>query len=171
VPKGNGVMLVKLKKDEIKIYQIHAFNLGGNFGKPLKKGCLAVLTDKEPDFIYEKIGPYLMAEHDGFVHCYKHVAGTKDGFAGREIKLRVKGGSVFKNRGHHYETFKGSLWDAYDAYKKYEELNNVKVFSIGQASYKAFSKCSVFGSCYVTGKRMREIIDNLAFTDETVATA
>jgi hypothetical protein len=47
----------------------------------------------------------------------------------------------------------------------------VKVFSIGQASYKAFSKCSVFGSCYVTGKRMREIIDNLAFTDETVATA
>lgn len=150
-------------KNPIRIYSIVINNLGSNFGggNPLAKGSLNVITDRDPSFIYERIGNFFMAQEDGFVHCYQYVPGSKDGFGGREICLRVRGGTVFKKLGYHAEKFKGSLWDTAAAYRAFEERFHTKLYHAAQASDAGYRKCPVFCSCYVTQGRFKEIAQNL----------
>lgn len=148
-----------MSKQPIKIRQLVIQNIGSRFcgWQPLETGSLCAITDREPDFVYERVGNFFFAEDSGFVHAYHYVPGSTDGFAGREIALKVKGGTVFKNLGSHVERYKGSLWDSAAAYRAFQDKYKTKLYAVPQCSDLKYRKCPVFFSGYVTQERFDEI--------------
>ncbi len=93
---------MKIKKSKWKPVD-EKFNGGILSGHLTYNGTLQLLVDKIPEVEYERIGNYFYGEKDGYCSVYEYQKGSTDGFAGRTITLKIKGGGNVD--------FKGSLWD------------------------------------------------------------
>ncbi|ALP47113.1 hypothetical protein [Vibrio phage XZ1] len=115
----------------MKVYAIHINNLttGMMCGSSIAQGCFNLIVDRLPaEAVYERHGRFLISNTDG---VWRHFTiGEQGGFAGRTFKLRMKGGTVFKNKGYHYEEFKGNLWDTAAGLQKCMELAGGPLMSV-----------------------------------------
>ncbi|AUR85983.1 hypothetical protein NVP1081O_248 [Vibrio phage 1.081.O._10N.286.52.C2] len=133
----------------MKIISIEINNLstGQHCSQPIQQGCLNLVVDsmpREPE--YRRYGNVLVSNTDGVWRHYTIKPGTTDGFAGREIQLRILGeGKVFKNKGYTLQTFKGNLWDTGIGIAKCEELAGGQLVSI------AIRSCRSRYNCYIGG--------------------
>ncbi|BEH73352.1 hypothetical protein [Edwardsiella tarda] len=135
----------------MKILSIEVFNLSGigEFtGQPVPKGCLGVVVDQLKFDMYNELnGNIFYSECGGIVSVYKHVPGTKEGFAGRTIILPVMENSVISNKikARRLKVFKGSLWKSFDAEMAVAKHlgTNIREIGIRQASdrYRVYCAC------------------------------
>lgn len=115
----------------MKVFAIEINNLttGVMCGSSVQQGSMSFKVDRMPkDAVYERHGKFLISNTDGVWRHY--TIGSQGGFAGRKITLRMKGGTVFKNKGHHLETFDGNLWDTADGHNKCQELAGGELISV-----------------------------------------
>lgn len=88
----------------------------------------------------------LFSQDDGLLHIYGFVKGSSDGFANREIKLRVEEPSVMfpKVNAVRQYSFKGCLWDSYLADRMVAAYLDTHVYSVGikESSYRGNTYCS-----------------------------
>lgn len=132
----------------MRVYAIEINNLSTGMicGEIIQQGSLNFKVDRIPaEAIYERHGRFLISNTDG---VWRHFTiGSQGGFAGRKFKLRIKGGTVFKNKGYHYEEFDGNLWDTAAAHRKCEELAGSQLVSVSLRA--ARDRCQVYCGGYL----------------------
>lgn len=121
----------------MKIYSVEIFNLGTTAMhpcQPVPKGCLGVVVDKcQFDIFHELPGGVFYSECDGLLSIYKHLPGSRDGFAGRAISLAVMEPSIISKRimARRVRVFKGSLWSSAEANRVVAKHLGTSLTSIG----------------------------------------
>ncbi len=129
------------------IASIEVFNLmaSGQFcGEPIPHGCLGIQISSRMDInieYYEKVeikkgqGFALIGRcKNKFAHTIYHlVPGSVDGFANREIRLKIEEPAFCfpKIKAKRQYSFRGCLWDSVTADKCAEEYLGYKLVSVG----------------------------------------
>lgn len=102
---------------------------------------IMVVVDRQPDFVYDKEGQFLLAEDDGFVDALGVQPGSTGAFAGRKFDLSMKDGSVF----HCH----GQVWSCSHPRHKEMELIHVGVNTVDD-----LERCYVFCSSEVRKSKL-----------------
>ena len=103
-----------------------------------------------PEFIYERVGNYLIAEDDGFYYFYGYKKST-EAFCGREFDIPLANGDVEKATGQWWQSFP----------EDYQEL----VYSLGISTPDLLGKCHVFYSANVDIQIVDEWLSNNEFSN------
>lgn len=108
------------------------------------------LVDEMPEITYEKIGTDYVGsavDQNGNVIFSNFLKkGGKGAFAGRELSLKMKDGSIQK--------IKDFWWD-YGRYKKHGEF-----IDIGIGTLEKLQKCYVYCSCNINKSAFRKMLDD-----------
>lgn len=121
----------------MKIISIQIDNLSGrgvHCGEAIPFGTLGIVIDSVNFDVYEKLGEDVFFSKDGeLLDVFAFRKDSKEGFAGREIKLRIKEPSVMfpKIQAIRECKFKGSLWRSDDANQKVAEHLGKQILKIG----------------------------------------
>jgi len=95
-----------------------------------------LVLDRKPEYVYERVGDFLIAEQDGFFNFFTYKKDRfADAFAGRSFELPLKNGS--------FEKCNGQWWDSMPP--DYSDL----VDSYGIGTPEGLNKCNVFAKAYV----------------------
>lgn len=141
----------------MKIFSIEIVNLnctGIMLGSVTPKGNIGVVVDDFSFSVYERTGCAIFSTCNGLVHVYQHAPGTKGGFGGSKIQLRIKEPSVMfpKIQATRLHTFHGDLWDGWEADKKVSEHLGTNLFNIGVKKLRDRNSC--YRSVKATSKFM-----------------
>lgn len=144
----------------MKIFSIEILNLNSTglmLGSVTPKGNIGVVLDDFSFDVYERIGCAIYSTCNGLVRIYQHAPGTKDGFGGSKIQLRIKEPSVIfpKIQATRLHTFCGDLWDGSGADKIVSEHLNTDLFGIAVKRVKDRNSC--YMSVKATSKFMSTI--------------
>ena len=103
-----------------------------------------LVLNRKPDFVYDKIDNWLIAEDNGFFSFYyfEKPAGRFKAFAGREFDIPLNTGEILKAT--------GQWWDGVP--KEYQN----KVTSTGYGTVESLSKCYVFCHTYIANGMIEE---------------
>lgn len=118
--------------------------------RPTRK-AFKILVDKTPEFKYEQIGAFYYAETNNFVSVYEYKPGTKNGFAGAEITLKMKDGTL--------KTFKGSLWDPWKIPENIPPFRAVEITDSIDVYERGWTFCA--------GKITKQLYDELLEKSES----
>lgn len=96
-----------------------------------------IILNRKPEFVYDKIDNWLIAEDNGFFSFYyfEKPVGRSKAFAGREFDIPLKTGEIIKAT--------GQWWDGVP-----EEYKH-KVKSVGYGTVDSLSRCYVFCHVYI----------------------
>ena len=145
----------------MKIYSIEINNLGCigmMLGSAVPNGSLGVVVDDYKFEVYERLGCAIWSRCGEIVHIYQHAPGTKEGFGGSKIKLRIKEPSCMfpKIQAARVHTFKGDLWDGATANKIVADHLGTKLFNVG------IKKLRDRNSCFWAGKVTEKFMETLS---------
>ena len=145
----------------MRIYSIEINNLGCTgmmLGSALPKGSLGVVVDDYKFEVYERLGCAIWSSCGEIIHIYQHAPGTKEGFGGSKIKLRIKEPSCMfpKIQAARVYTFKGDLWDGETANKLVAEHLGIKLFNVG------IKRLGDRGSCFRAKKVTEKFMETLS---------
>lgn len=172
----------------MKIYAITIQNLGSigkMLGSCIPKGSLGITVDDYKFDTYKWIGANdidlnneifanvqkhdldrirrggfkaLFAQDGELVHIFGYSEGSTDGFANREIKLRIEEPSVmFHNiTAVRQYSFKGCLWDSYLADRMVAAYLDTRIYNIG------VKRARDFGNTFTSMKVTEALMDRLS---------
>ena len=150
----------------MRIYSIEINNLGqtGMFiGSSIPHGTLGVTVDDHKFDLYERVGCAIFSRCGELVHVYQHAPGTKEGFGGSKIQLRIKEPSCIfpKVQAARLHTFKGDLWDGFKADQEVAKHLGTELHSIGIRTLRNRNSC--YWSIKATSKFMETIAKAIVF--------
>ena len=109
-----------------------------------------LVVDREPEYLYEKKGNWLIGEDSGFFNFYYHEAPSSNfqAFAGRSFDIMMKDGSTIKACGQWWHGVPNDFSDL--------------VYNFGCNTPENLHSCNVFRS----GSVDKDIVDNWLLGNE-----